>query len=123
MARSASDRRSTQAEGKDSRHSSRARPTNTQADGKREMTEPQAQNLGQSVRTIIELLILAGVIWLASSSNEQGKQLAKMAEQISNLSSGVASVPVLTQRVAEDKVRLDEHERRINEIEQAKRLK
>ena len=93
------------------------------------MTEQQGQihqstqSLGQSVRTIIELLILAGVIWLASSSNEQGKQLARMAEQISNLSSGVASVPLLTQRLAEDKVRLDEHERRINEIEQTKKLK
>ena len=87
------------------------------------MTDTQGQTLGQSVRTIIELLILAGVIWLASSSNEQGKQLARMAEQISNLSSGVASVPLLTQRLAEDKVRLDEHERRINEIEQAKKLK
>ena len=87
------------------------------------MTDSQGQTLGQSVRTIIELLILAGVIWLASSSNEQGKQLARMAEQISNLSSGVASVPLLTQRLAEDKVRLDEHERRINEIEQAKKLK
>jgi hypothetical protein len=87
------------------------------------MSDSQGQTLGQSVRTIIELLILAGVIWLASSSNEQGKQLARMAEQISNLSSGVASVPLLTQRLAEDKVRLDEHERRINEIEQAKKLK
>jgi hypothetical protein len=87
------------------------------------MSDSQGQSLGQSVRTIIELLILAGVIWLASSSNEQGKQLARMAEQISNLSSGVASVPLLTQRLAEDKVRLDEHERRINEIEQAKKLK
>ena len=85
--------------------------------------QSQPQNFGQSIRTIIELLILAGVIWLASSANEQGKQLARMAEQISNLSSGVASVPVLTQRIAEDKVRLDEHERRINEIEQAKKLK
>ncbi len=85
--------------------------------------QSQPQNFGQSIRTIIELLILAGVIWLASSANEQGKQLARMAEQISNLSSGVASVPILTQRLAEDKVRLDEHERRINEIEQAKKLK
>jgi len=89
------------------------------------MTDSPPENVRnwQSVRTVIELLILAGVIWLASSANEQGKQLARMAEQISNLSSGVASVPVLTQRVAEDKVRLDEHERRINEIEQTKRLK
>ena len=93
------------------------------------MTEQQGhsyqstQSLGQSVRTIIELLILAGVIWLGSSANEQGKQLARMTEKLENVSAGVASVPVLTQRVAEDKVRLDEHERRINEIEQTKKLK
>jgi hypothetical protein len=77
----------------------------------------------QSIRTIIELLILAGVLWLANSANEQGKQLAGVTVQIATLSGQMANVPGLTLEVAKDRVRLDEHERRINEIEQAKKLK
>jgi len=77
----------------------------------------------QSVRTVIELLILAGVLWLANSANEQGKQLVGINVQIATLSGQMANVPALTLNVAQDKVRLDEHERRINEIEQAKKLK
>lgn len=77
----------------------------------------------QSIRTVIELLILAGVLWLANSANEQGKQLAGVTVQIATLSGQMANVPALTLNVAQDKVRLDEHERRINEIEQAKKLK
>jgi hypothetical protein len=77
----------------------------------------------QSVRTVIELLILAGVLWLANSANEQGKVLAGVTVQIATLSGQMANVPNLTLSVAQDKVRLDEHERRINEIEQAKKIK
>jgi hypothetical protein len=77
----------------------------------------------QSVRTVIELLILAGVLWLARSASEQGIQLAGVTVQIATLSGQMANVPGLTLEVAKDRVRLDEHERRINEIEQAKKLK
>lgn len=78
---------------------------------------------GRSIRTILELLILAGIMWLANSANEQGKQLAGVTVQIATLSGQMTNVPGLTLSVAQDKVRLDEHERRINEIEQAKKLK
>lgn len=89
------------------------------------MTEQQehSQRNWQSIRTIIELLILAGVLWLANSANEQGKQLAGVTVQIATLSGQMANVPSLTLEVAKDRVRIDEHERRINEIEQAKKLK
>jgi hypothetical protein len=71
----------------------------------------------QSVRTIIELLILAGVLWLANSANEQGKQLVAINVQIATLSGQMANVPDLTLKVAESKVRLDEHDRRILSLE------
>jgi hypothetical protein len=91
------------------------------------VTIDQDQNQGlrnwQSVRTVIELLILAGILWLANSANEQGKQLAGVTVQIATLSGQMANVPALTLSVAQEKVRIDEHERRINEIEQAKKLK
>jgi hypothetical protein len=88
------------------------------------MSEPDGNTRNwQSVRTVIELLILAGVLWLANSANEQGKVLAGVTVQIATLSGQMANVPNLTLSVAQDKVRLDEHERRINEIEQAKKIK
>ncbi len=39
------------------------------------------------------LLILAGVLWLASSATEQGKQLAAINVQIADLKTALADVP------------------------------
>lgn len=78
----------------------------------------------QSLRTILEGLILAGVCWLASSTNEQGKATIKMqaemtgmTEEMRALRAQLADVPAISRSLAKLEVRLDEHERRISQLE------
>lgn len=84
---------------------------------------PQQRNW-QSVRTILEALILAGVLWLASSTNDQAKatiqlqtQLAGMSDEIRSLRAQLADVPNISRDLARLQVQLGEHERRISRLE------
>lgn len=71
----------------------------------------------QSLRIILEGLILVGVIWLASSVQEQGKATVQMQTQIANLSLELVGVPEISREVAQMQVRQDDHDRRINALE------
>jgi len=90
----------------------------------------QHQRNWQSVRTVLEGLILLGVVWLGSSAQEQSKamvqaqtQVLALRDDIRELHKQLEDVPVLTREIAKLEVRADEHERRIHEIEQTRRLK
>jgi hypothetical protein len=80
------------------------------------------QNTGwQSVRTVFEVLAAAGILWMARSISAQNESLVRIQEQIANLQVSVANVPVLTTAVAQLQVQVAEHDRRINQIETAKK--
>lgn len=83
----------------------------------------------QSVRTLLEALILVGVIWLGSSAQEQAKatvqtqtQMSAMRDEIRDLRDQLNGVPQIARGMAKIEVRMDEHERRINELEQVRKL-
>jgi hypothetical protein len=87
------------------------------------------QNIGrwQFGRTVIEGLILAGIIYLASSTGESSRATIKLNEQLVALTAGVGAmgkqldnVQGLALDLAKTDVRLDEHERRIGTLEQAR---
>lgn len=79
----------------------------------------------QSVRTVLEGLILIGVVWLASGVQEQMKatvklqvQLESMSNDVSGLRTQLADIPTLSRSLARIEVELQEHERRISQMEQ-----
>jgi|GEM_PF-5379081 len=91
--------------------------------------QPVAQSTSlQSFRTVLEGLILVGVIWLASSTTDQGKanavlqaQMVTMSGDLRDIRSQLADVPTMARTMAKVEVRLEEHERRILDLEQQSR--
>lgn len=82
----------------------------------------------QSIRTILEGLIFAGVLWLASGVQEQMKatvrleaQLQAMSNEVIGLRAQLADIPAISRSLATIEVELREHERRISEIEAQRR--
>lgn len=71
----------------------------------------------QSARLIMEGLILAGIIWLGSSVQEQAKATVALQTQVANMNAQLGSVPELSRIQAQNLIRLDDHERRINSLE------
>ena len=90
-----------------------------------DQTNEQPQSRGmQSVRTILEGLILAGVLWLASNTSDQAKatvalqtQLSGMSTEIRDLRSKLDLVTSMSSDIAMLKVQMAEHERRIGHLE------
>lgn len=89
-----------------------------------EQIVPPFQRNWQSVRTVLESLILIGVVWLASSSMDQAKatvelrtQLAGVNNTLMDLRAQLADIPTMSRSMAKIEVQLDEHERRISRIE------
>jgi hypothetical protein len=84
----------------------------------------------QSVRTVLEALILTAIIVLYQSMSEQAKfatrmdvQMSAVRDDMSNLRVQLNDVPQIARGMAKIEVRLDEHERRLNELEQVRRLR
>lgn len=61
----------------------------------------------ETVRTIIQGLILAGVIWVGSNIQSQNVNIAKLQAQMEHLQTSLANLPGLTERLTkvEDAVR------------------
>lgn len=78
--------------------------------------EREARNF-QSVRVILEGLILVGIVWLGSSVQESKMATVQMQTQIANLSAQLAGVPDLSRQVAQMQVTQSEHDRRIQALE------
>lgn len=77
-----------------------------------------------SVRVVIEGLLLAGIVWLASSVQIQGKSIVRLETQMEGmrlemqqLSGQLANVPELARQQARIQERIGEHERRIERLE------
>ncbi len=79
----------------------------------------------QSVRTVLEGLILAGIIWLVRSTSIQSESIVRLQTQLesmqrdnSALSAQLAQVPVIARQVDKMQLEVDGHERRLNLLEQ-----
>lgn len=62
------------------------------------MSEPN-QRIGQSVRTVLDGLILAGVLWLASSIQSQSASIVKLQVQVQAVQMTLMDVPSIGTRV------------------------
>jgi hypothetical protein len=91
------------------------------------MSDQSTPRSWQSVRTILEGLILAGVLWLANSTQQQATatvelrtQMQGMSDEIRSLRAQLADVPAISRDMARLQVQLGEHERRIGRLEDGK---
>lgn len=66
----------------------------------------------QSIRIVLEGLILASIIWMAKSTQEQVTNIAKLQVQMESVSSSLANVPNLTERVTKVEMSIVDLERR-----------
>lgn len=80
------------------------------------MTEPSTNRI-LSVRVIIEGLAVAGIIWLASSVQQQNTSIARLQVQITQVQASLADVPTITRQLAQAQIQIAEHDRRIGRIE------
>lgn len=77
-------------------------PGNDQLDNAAMTDSMNAFNAGKgwnSVRTILEGLILAGILWMAQSMQQQATAMAKLQVQVDQLMVSVAGFPDLSTRV------------------------
>jgi len=72
-----------------------------------------------SVRTIIEGIAVAGIIWMATSVNNQNLAIARLQVQLTEVQATLIDVPSLTKSVAQIEVGGAERNRRIAALEQA----
>ncbi len=84
----------------------------------------------QIAQFVLGGLILAGILGVYHAqdesnrnSNELGKQLAVMKGAVDSMQQQLSSVNQMPASLARIETKLDEHERRIHEIEQTRRLK
>jgi hypothetical protein len=79
----------------------------------------------QSVRTVLEGLILAGILWLIRSTGLQAEAIIKLQTQFESQqtqnASLIAAVPALSRQVDRIELQVDGHERRLSDIEAHKK--
>lgn len=75
----------------------------------------------ETVRTVIQGLILAGVIWVASSIHSQNASIVKLQTQMDTLQASLANMPGLTERVTKVEDAVRELTRRQDEDERLRR--
>lgn len=81
------------------------------------MNEQSKQSGLLSIRVIVEGLAVAGILWLASSVQQQNIQIARLQEQIATVQLTIADVPALTREVAQIQVTQSEHDSRLDRLE------
>ncbi len=82
----------------------------------------------QSVRTLLELLIFSGVLYLAHETQNQviatvalQTQMRTQIEEVRTLRSQLENVASLARNVAQIQIRMEDDERRLNNVEQGQR--
>jgi hypothetical protein len=80
----------------------------------------------QSVRTVLEGLILAGICWLIRSTGMQGEAIIKLQTQFESQqqanASLISAMPSLARQVDKIQLQVDSHERRVSDLEQLRRV-
>jgi hypothetical protein len=81
----------------------------------------------QSVRVILEGLILAGILWSINNQTDQTRAIVRLQTQIEGMQAAnagvIAAIPQLNSDVATLKVRVDDTARRVTDLEQVRRLR
>lgn len=92
--------------------------------------EQTPQRGWQSVRTILEALILAGILWLVRSTSAQSEAIVRLQTQLEGmqhdngaLAQQLAAMPAMAREVDKLGLRADDHERRLSELEQVRKLR
>lgn len=86
------------------------------------MTEPQ-HRLRDSVRVVAELLAVGAIGWLASTVTTQTTAIAVLTSDVRQLHDSLQGVPTMSEQIATMRVQINEHDRRINALEQETRTK
>lgn len=88
---------------------------------------PHASTLGASVRSVLQTLILIGVIYIAGSVQSLNVSTAKLQTQTENYQTEIAAlqaqygaIAALQTDVNGLKIQVSEHDRRIGNLEQIK---
>ncbi len=80
-----------------------------------------------SVRTVLEGLILAGILWSINNQTDQTKAIVRLQTQIETMQSTGSAIATVIPQLSREVDKLDlltgDHERRIGELEQTRRLK
>ena len=75
-----------------------------------------------SVRVVLEGLILAGILWSISNQTDQTKAIVRLQTQLENIQATgtqmAATIPPLSREVDKLDLQAADHERRITELEQ-----
>lgn len=95
-----------------------------------EQQRPEGRNW-QSVRTILEGLILAALLWSLNNQSDQMKATVRLQTQVEALQQSNATLsnaltnalPQVNSDISTLKVRMDDNTRRIGELEQVRRLR
>lgn len=78
-----------------------------------------------SVRVVLEGLILTGILWSISTQSEQTKAIVRLQTQIEGIQQSSVTVanaiPALSREVDKLDLQASDHERRINDLEQQTR--
>ena len=78
---------------------------------------------GQSLRTILEFVIVGLLAWTGKSLLALTTQMAVVESKVTDLSDKLNDVPTLSREVAELKVRVDAHDDAIKEVRQMRGLR
>lgn len=84
-----------------------------------EQDKPERQT-SASIRTVVEGVAVAAIVWLALSVTQQNVALAKVQTQLMNMQTTLTGVPAMQQSVTTMSVVQAEHERRLEKLEQEK---
>lgn len=77
----------------------------------------------KAATALIGALLAAGAIWLIASVNTLLTQQAVTNQQLLTISGQISGVPAMSTQVAELKVRVDQHDQDIRELEQLREVK
>lgn len=91
------------------------------------MSDTNGQRNWQSVRVVLEGLILAGILWSISNQTDQTKAIVKLQTQMDSIQTNglqlSQTIPPLSREVDKLDLRVADHDRRLTELEQVRKLK
>jgi hypothetical protein len=76
-----------------------------------------------SIRVVAELLAVACIGWLASTVTTQTTAIAVLTSDVRQLHDSLQGIPTMSEQIATMRVQINEHDRRINALEQETRTK